>query len=139
MPYDPMMVKPMREEMTAMGAQELTTADAVESFLAKQDGTAVLFFNSVCGCAAGSARPGLARSLDHQRSPDRLATIFAGQDVEAAAHARERFPQYLPSSPSIVFLKDGQAVGYVHRSEIEGRDPASVAAALTGAYDQLCT
>ncbi len=137
MPYDPMMVKPMRDEMVAMGADELMTPEEVDAFLNKTEGTALLFFNSVCGCAAGSARPGLALSLQHTPAPDRVGTIFAGQDIEAAARAREKFPQYPSSSPSILFLKNGEAVGYVHRTDIEGRDPRAVSEALIVAYQQL--
>ena len=137
MPYDPMMIKPMRDEMVLMGARELISTTDVDEFLAETKGAALLFFNSVCGCAAGSARPGLALSLQHDPAPDRVGTIFAGQDLEAAARARAAFPQYPPSSPSIVFLNNGEEVGYMHRTDIEGRDPRAVSEALIEAYEQL--
>jgi len=121
-----------------MGAKELTTADDVEGFLEEKRGTTFLFINSVCGCAAGSARPGLRIALGNDHKPDRVGTVFAGQHVEAAAAARERFPQFPPSSPSAVLFKDGEPVFFLPRHMIEGRDPPSVAFELVTAFDEFC-
>jgi len=136
--YDPQLVTPMRHEMVEMGATELTNEQEVQDFLAKQDGTALLFVNSVCGCAAGSARPGLKVALGNDNKPDRVGTVFAGQHAEATAKARSFFSQFPPSSPSAVLFKDGEPVFYLPRHMIEGRDPPSVAYELVTAFDQFC-
>lgn len=133
MPYDPDFVQPMREEMTRLGVDELTTPEAVDAFLDAGEGTALIFFNSVCGCAAGSARPGLGMALEHPDAPARTATVFAGQDVEAVSRARDRFP-FPASSPSAIVLKDGVAVDFVPRQDIEGRAPAAVRDRLVEAF-----
>ncbi|MDH3590544.1 MAG: BrxA/BrxB family bacilliredoxin [Planctomycetota bacterium] len=138
MPYDPALVAPMRQEMVDMGVQELTSADEVESFLANADGTTLVFINSVCGCAAGSARPGLRIALGNDHKPDRVGTVFAGQHVEATARVREAFAQFPPSSPSAVLFKAGEPVFYLPRHMIEGRDGPSVAFELVTAFDQFC-
>jgi putative YphP/YqiW family bacilliredoxin len=135
MPYDPALVAPMRREMVAMGA----TPGAVEQFLSEKKGTTLLFVNSVCGCAAGSARPGLQLALKNDKRPDRVGTVFAGQDVEATGAARARFPQFPPSSPSAVLFKDGLPVFYLPRHMIEGRDGPSVAYELVTAFDEFCS
>ena len=119
--YDSVMTQPMRAELTSLGFEELTAPQAVDAFLARP-GTSLLFFNSVCGCAAGSARPGLSRFLAGDLRPDHLGTIFAGMDLEAASQARSRFAQLPPSSPSALLLRDGRPVRYIHRTEIECRD-----------------
>jgi putative YphP/YqiW family bacilliredoxin len=138
MPYNPMLVAPMREEMTHMGARELTTAAEVDAALGDQKGTTLVFVNSVCGCAAGNARPALAHALRHGARPDNVVTVFAGQDVEATTRARQYFADYQPSSPSVALLKDGEVVHFVHRHQIEGRPPQSVAADLISAFDKHC-
>jgi putative YphP/YqiW family bacilliredoxin len=138
MPYDPTLVAPMRHEMVEMGAKELVTAEEVDSFLTEKEGTALLFVNSVCGCAAGSARPGLRMALGNENCPDRVGTVFAGQHVEATARAREHFSQFPPSSPSAVLFKGGAPVFYLPRHMIEGRDPPSVAFELVSAFDEFC-
>jgi len=136
MPYDPTLVEPMREELTRLGVSELRTAGAVEAFLADRSGSALLVFNSVCGCAAGTARPGLALALERAGGPDRVATVFAGQDVEATARARAALPDCPPSSPSFALLRGGELVHFVPRHRIEGRAADQVAADLVAAFAQ---
>jgi putative YphP/YqiW family bacilliredoxin len=126
----------MREEMTRMGAQELSTAAEVDAALGDQKGTMLVFVNSVCGCAAGNARPALRLALGHSVKPQQLVTVFAGQDLEATARARQYFSDYQPSSPSMALLRDGEVVHFVHRHQIEGRSPQSIAADLTAAFDR---
>jgi putative YphP/YqiW family bacilliredoxin len=138
MPYDPMLVKPMREEVTRLGVKELTNAAEVDQFIAKK-GTALVFVNSVCGCAAGGARPGLAIALTHGVKPDAVGTVFAGQDLEATQRARSYFEGNPPSSPAMALFKDGKLARLIQRWEIEGRDPRQVAKDLTAAFDQHCT
>ena len=138
MPYDPVMVAPMRREMVEMGAKELTSAAEVEKFLAQKKGTALVFINSVCGCAAGSARPGIRQALAHEVRPDRAASVFAGQDLEATARARGHFADIPPSSPSIALFRNGELVYFVPRHRIEGRDAASVAYNFVTAFDEHC-
>jgi putative YphP/YqiW family bacilliredoxin len=137
MPYDPMLVKPMREELTRLGVEELLTAADVDRVLSKK-GTALIFVNSVCGCAAGGARPGLAIALKHSVKPDVIATVFAGQDVEAVNRARSHFEGNPPSSPAVALFKDGKLARLVQRWEIEGRDPRQIAQELTAAFDKHC-
>ena len=139
MPYSPLMVRPMKEELTSAGFEDLTTAAAVDAFLAEKSGTALLFVNSVCGCAAGMARPGVRMALDHSEArPDRLGTVFAGQDLEATARARGKFADIPPSSPSIALFKDGELVYFVPRHRIEGRSAQDVARDLAGAFQKFC-
>ena len=138
MPYNPILLAPMRAEMTRMGARELLTATDVDAALGDARGTTLVFVNSVCGCAAGNARPALAYALRHGVKPDQVVTVFAGQDLEATARARQYFADYQPSSPSIALLKDGEVVHFVHRHQIEGRPPETVAAELTAAFDRHC-
>src|SRR5687767_14470618 len=104
MPYSEMLVRPMREELTSVGVTELRTAQDVDAVMADKSGTALLVVNSVCGCAAGMARPGIRQALQHGKKPDRVATVFAGQDLEATARARSYFQEVPPSSPSIAFF-----------------------------------
>ena len=134
MPYDPRMVQPMRDELTRIGVTELMSAAEVDAFMAATTGTALLMVNSVCGCAAGSARPGLALALQHPEPPERVATVFAGQDLEATARARSYFPAYEPSSPAFVLFREGKPVGYVSRRMIEGQQPAAVEGILAQAF-----
>lgn len=138
MPYPEMMVKPMREEVTRLGVQELRTAAEVDAALGNETGTALVFVNSVCGCAAGSARPGLALALRHPSLPQKLYTVFAGQDLEATQRARSYFGEYQPSSPSVALMRDGEVVHFVHRHMIEGRSAAEIAADLAAAFDKHC-
>ena len=138
MPYPPALVAPMRAEMTRMGATELTTSAEVDAAIGDQKGTTLVFVNSVCGCAAANARPGLALALQHGARPPEVVTVFAGQDVEATARARQYFSDYQPSSPSMALFRDGEVVHFVHRHQIEGRSPQAVAAELTQAFDKYC-
>ena len=138
MPYPPHLVAPMREELTRLGVKELTTVAEVDQELGSLEGTALVVVNSVCGCAAGNARPAVAAALQHRVRPRHLYTVFAGQDLEATARARQYFGEYQPSSPSIALLKDGEVVAFVHRHQIEGRSPQSVAADLVAAFDRFC-
>ena len=138
MPYDPILVQPMREELTRIGVQELRNAGEVDAFMKEKTGTTMLVVNSVCGCAAGQARPGVRLALQGELRPDRVATVFAGQDLEAVARARSYFSQFPPSSPSIVLFKDGEIVHFVPRHAIEGRDALSVANDLVGAFQKFC-
>jgi len=138
MPYNPALVAPMRAEMTRMGARELTTAAEVDTALGDQRGSMLVFVNSVCGCAAGNARPALALALNHPVVPQQVVTVFAGQDLEAVARARQYFSDYQPSSPSMALFRDGEVVHFVHRHQIEGRSPHVIAAELTAAFDKFC-
>jgi len=138
MPYPEMMIKPMREEVTRLGVEELRSVADVDAALAESTGTSLVFVNSVCGCAAGMARPALAMALRHQVKPAKLYSVFAGQDLDATARARSYFGEYQPSSPSVAVLKDGEVVAFVHRHQIEGRHPDQVAALLTQAFDSYC-
>jgi putative YphP/YqiW family bacilliredoxin len=133
-----MMVKPMREEVTRLGVQELRTAADVDAALGSETGTALVFVNSVCGCAAGSARPALSIALRHATLPGKLYTVFAGQDLEATARARSYFGEYQPSSPSVALMRDGEVVHFVHRHMIEGRSAQQIAADLAVAFDRFC-
>ena len=136
MPYNPALVAPMREEMVRLGARELKTVEEVDTALGDQQGTMLVFVNSVCGCAAGNARPALRLALDHSVLPKQVVTVFAGQDVEATARARQYFAEYQPSSPSMALLRDGEVVHFVHRHQIEGRSPQSIADDLVKAFDR---
>lgn len=135
--YDPVMVQPMREEVTRLGVKELKTPAEVDAAV-KNPGTTLVFVNSVCGCAAAGARPGLTLALRHAQRPKQLTTVFAGMEREAVARAREYFKPYQPSSPQIALLKDGKLVHMMQRHDIEGRDPQTIAAALTKAFDEHC-
>ncbi len=138
MPYSPLLVRPMREELTEVGVQELLTPADVDAFMADRSGTAMLVVNSVCGCAAGMARPGVRLALEGSPRPDRVASVFAGQDLDATARARGYFPDIPPSSPSIAFLKDGELVYFMPRHRIEGRDARAVARDLAAVFAEHC-
>jgi putative YphP/YqiW family bacilliredoxin len=127
----------MRDEMTAMGAEEIMTHAEVDQAMLR-DGTTLVFINSVCGCAAGAARPGLRLSLEQEKTPDHIVTVFAGMETEATARAREYFKPYRPSSPQIALMKEGQLLKMIQRHDIEGREPGDVAKALTDAYTEFC-
>lgn len=133
-----LLVEPMRRELVSIGFTELRTAEEVQKFMDEAQGTALVVVNSICGCAGGIARPGVALALRHSRRPDHLVTVFAGQDREATAKAREYFTGYPPSSPSIALLRDGRLVYMMERHQIEGRDAEAVAQDLAAAFDQHC-
>jgi len=133
-----MMVRPMREELTRLGVQELKTPAEVDAVLGQGEGTMLVFVNSVCGCAAAGARPALSLALQHSAKPAKVVSVFAGVDTEATQRARSFFSDYQPSSPSIAILKDGEVVHFVHRHMIEGRGPQQVASDLTAAFDKYC-
>jgi putative YphP/YqiW family bacilliredoxin len=134
MPYDPVMIQPFRDELVEAGFTELRNAEDVDAEFAKK-GTALLVVNSVCGCAAGQARPGVVKALSHQRVPDRLVTVFAGQDLEATARARSYFTGYSPSSPNVALVKDGKVVFMLQRYQIQGLDAEELARSVTAAFD----
>jgi len=139
MPYPEILIRPMREDLTRLGVEELRTAEQVDETVHNSKGTLIVVVNSICGCAAGKARPGVALALQHDVKPDRVATVFAGADVEATEKARSYFTGYGQSSPSIALLKDGQLVYMLERYQIEGRDAGEIAGELTRAFDQYCT
>jgi putative YphP/YqiW family bacilliredoxin len=128
----------MREELTRIGVAELKTPEDVDKTV-NSEGTVMVVVNSICGCAAGKARPGIAQALQHSVRPDKVATVFAGADIEATEKARSYFTGYEPSSPSIALLKDGKLVWMLERRQIEGKDAFQVATELTRAFDQYCT
>ena len=136
--YPEEMVRPMREELTGVGFRELRTPDEVDAVLGRSKGTVLVVVNSICGCAAGRARPAVAQALSHRVRPDALATVFAGQDDDATARARGYFTGYPPSSPSIALLRDGKLVYMLERRDIEGRDAFSIAEDLSDAFDRFC-
>ena len=138
MPYSPMLVRPMKEELTAAGFQELLTAADVDALMAEKSGTTLLVVNSVCGCAAGMARPGVRLALRGEVKPDRLVTVFAGQDLEATARMRSYMADIPPSSPSMALFKDGELVYFVPRHRIEGRSAEALAEDLAGAFSKFC-
>jgi len=136
--YDEMIVEPMRQELTRLGIEETRTAADVDAVLGEKQGTVLVVVNSVCGCAAGMARPAVAMALEHGTKPDRMITVFAGNDREATQRAREYFAGFRPSSPAIALMKDGQVVKMLERWQIEGRHAHDIAAELTAAFDQHC-
>lgn len=136
--YDEMIVGPMRQELTRLGIEETRTAADVDAVLGEKQGTVLVVVNSVCGCAAGMARPAVAMALEHDTKPDRMITVFAGNDREATQRAREYFAGFRPSSPAIALMKDGQVVKMLERWQIEGRHAHDIAAELTAAFDQHC-
>ncbi|MDP5275050.1 BrxA/BrxB family bacilliredoxin [Chengkuizengella axinellae] len=132
-------IQPMRDELTRIGVKELRTAEEVEgNFEEYKEGTSLVVVNSVCGCAAGLCRPGVALALNHEKIPNHLFTVFAGQDKEATAKAREYFAPYPPSSPSIALMKDGKLVHFIERHEIEDHSAEQIAKNLTDAFDKYC-
>ncbi len=133
--YPEELVTPMRRELTELGFEEWKSAKDVDSVLGKKRGTVLVVFNSVCGCAAGNARPGVKMALKHPTLPQKLATVFAGQDTEAVARAREYVKGYPPSSPSMALFKDGKLVHMVERHDIEGHHPETIAQNLQHAFD----
>ena len=138
MQYPEIMIRPMREDLVRLGFEELKTAEAVDDAVQNTSGTLMIVVNSICGCAAGKARPGVALALQNEARPDRLATVFAGADIEATERARGYFTGYRPSSPSIGILRDGELVFMMERYQIEGRGPGEIAAELKRASDECC-
>ena len=133
-----MLVAPMRADLTQIGVEELRTAADVDSAVKTTPGTLMIVVNSVCGCAAGKARPGVALALKHHVRPSRVATVFAGADVDATDRARSYFKGYAPSSPSVGLLRDGELVFMLERSQIENRTAEQIAAILTASFDKFC-
>ena len=136
--YPEFFVAPMRAELTRFGVEELKTAEAVDEAVRSTPGTLMIVVNSVCGCAAGKARPGIAMALQHSTKPARVATVFAGADVEATETARAHFAPYPPSSPSVAIMKDGKLVYMMERRDIESRTADMIAAELQQALDTHC-
>jgi putative YphP/YqiW family bacilliredoxin len=139
MPYPEFFVAPMRGELNQLGIEELRSAADVDAAVSGTPGVLMVVVNSVCGCAAGKARPGLALALGHGKRPDRMTSVFAGFDVEATERARSYFRGVMPSSPSIALLKDGQLIYMLERHDIEVRNAAQIAGELRNAFDQLCS
>jgi putative YphP/YqiW family bacilliredoxin len=139
MPYPDFFVAPMRDELLQLGIEELRSAGDVDAAVSGTPGTLMVVVNSVCGCAAGKARPGLALALRHGARPDRMTSVFAGFDVDATARARSYFRGVMPSSPSIALLKDGQLIYMLERHHIEVRSADQIATELRSAFDQFCT
>ena len=138
MPYPESFIGPMRQELTDLGVRELRTASDVDAFVRQTPGTVMIVVNSMCGCAAGKARPGIALALQHAVKPDVVGTVFAGGDIEATERARSYFAPYPPSSPSIAILRDGQLLYMMERRQIENQTAENIAHALTQAFDKYC-
>ena len=138
MRYPEEFIGPMRQELTRLGVQETRTPEAVDALLGHTAGTIMMVINSMCGCAAGRARPGIALALRHAIVPDKVATVFAGGDLEATARVREYLQDYPPSSPSVALFRDGKPVFMLQRHQIENRDATEIAKVLTEAFDQFC-
>jgi putative YphP/YqiW family bacilliredoxin len=138
MAYPEPLIKPMREDLTRFGVEETRTPEEVDEVVRNTKGTLMIVVNSVCGCAAGLARPAIGMALKHSVKPDKVVTVFAGADVEATQRARSYFKGYFPSSPSVGILQDGNIVYMLERHQIEGRDPQAIAKDLTDAFDRLC-
>ena len=138
MRYPEVFIAPMRAELTELGIQETRTPAEVDAVLRVAQGTAMMVINSMCGCAAGRARPGIALALKHAVLPDRIATVFAGGDIEATARVREYIEGYPSSSPSIALFQDGNLVFMMERHQIEGREAQEIARVLTQAFDEFC-
>ena len=138
MRYPEQLIVPMREDLTRHGVLETRTPEEVDHILGPNSGTVMMVVNSVCGCAAGKARPGIAASLKHSILPDKVATVFAGGDVEAVARVRELSAGLPPSSPSVLLFRNGKPVFMLHRHQIEGRQAPEIAQLLTQAYDEYC-
>ncbi len=138
MPYSEMLVAPMRQDLTRVGVEELRTAADVDAAVQNTDGTLMIVVNSVCGCAAGKARPGVALALQHGVRPDRVTTVFAGADVDATERARQYFTGVRPSSPSVGLLRNGELVFMLERGHIENRSAQEIATVLVAAFDRFC-
>ena len=139
MPYPEDFIGPMRAELTRFGVEETRTPQAVDDVLRPANGTVLMVINSMCGCAAGRARPAVGLALQHPARPSKTATVFAGGDEAATARVREILKDYPPSSPSMALFRDGKPVYMLHRSDIERRQPVEIAKLLTDAFDRFCT
>jgi putative YphP/YqiW family bacilliredoxin len=137
MQYPEPFIAPMRAELTRAGVREFRTPEDVDAAV-NAEGTTMIVVNSICGCAAGKARPGIVMALRHAHVPDVVGTVFAGGDVAATARARQHLAPYPPSSPSVAILRDGKVVFMLERRDIETRDAMSIAATLTAAFDKHC-
>ena len=137
--YPEFFIAPMREELTRLGVKELRTAEAVDQAVTGTSGTLMVVVNSVCGCAAGKARPGIAQAMRHGIRPDVVATVFAGADIEATERARGYFAGYPPSSPAVAILRGGKLVYMMERHQIENQEANAIARDLTAAFDEHCT
>jgi putative YphP/YqiW family bacilliredoxin len=138
MRYSEILITPMREDLTRHGLKETRTPEDVDAALSPQSGTVLMVVNSVCGCAAGKARPGVVEALRHTIKPDQAVTVFAGADLEAVARVRELASQYPPSSPSVLLFRDGEPVYYLPRHQIESRQAPEIAATLKKAFEEHC-
>jgi putative YphP/YqiW family bacilliredoxin len=138
MPYPDLLVQPMRDDLTRIGFRELRSGQDVDDLLGVAAGSVLVVVNSVCGCAAGSLRPAVAMSIQGETAPEVLTTVFAGQDLEATARARDYFTGYPPSSPAVALLKDGELVYMMERHQIEGRGPVAIAEDLKAAFAEHC-
>jgi putative YphP/YqiW family bacilliredoxin len=138
MPYPESFIGPMRQELTRLGVEELRTPADVDTFIGRPSSTVMVVVNSMCGCAAGKARPGIALALQHPVKPDAIGTVFAGGDLEATARARSYFSGSPPSSPSIAILRDGQLLYMMERRQIENQSADAIARELTAAFDRFC-
>lgn len=136
--YPPELVQPMKEDLTSVGFQQLLSAEEVDTTIPNSKGVALVVVNSVCGCAAGNLRPGVKLSLNYDKKPDHLLTVFAGVDTEATQQARKYFLPFPPSSPSVAVFKDGKLVHFLERHNIEGVSAAMIAENLQAAYDEFC-
>jgi putative YphP/YqiW family bacilliredoxin len=139
MPYSEILIKPMREDLTNVGVEETRTPEQVEDAIKNTKGTLLVVVNSVCGCAAGRARPGVAMALQNEARPDRSITVFAGADMEATATARAHFAPYPPSSPQVALFKDGKLVYMLERHQIENKFADQIADELSQAFNQYCS
>jgi bacilliredoxin len=138
MPYPELLIKAMREDLTRFGVEETRTPEELDKVIRETKGTVMVVVNSVCGCAAGLARPAIGMALNHPNKPDKVVTVFAGADIAATERARGYFKGYFPSSPSAGILQDGKIVYMLERHQVEGRDAASIAKDLTEAFDRFC-
>ena len=138
MRYPEPLIAPMRQDLTQFGLEELRTPEDVDRVLSGKGGTVMIVTNSVCGCAAGKARPAVGMALRHANRPDQATTVFAGADVEAVARVREHLKDYPPSSPSVALFQDGKPVFVLHRHQIESSDAPQIARVLTAAFDRFC-
>lgn len=136
--YPPHLVAPMKADLTSVGFDELTTPEQVDAVLNTREGTVLVMVNSVCGCAAGNARPGVKKAIENAKKPVKLTTVFAGVDTDATERARRYFLPYPPSSPAIALFKDGKLVHFLERHHIEGRPADMIAENLKMAFDQFC-
>lgn len=138
MAYPEQLIAPMRQDLTRFGLEETRTPADVDRVLGPNTGTVMMVINSVCGCAAGKARPGIGMALNHSKKPAKTATVFAGGDDQAVAHLRAKLKNFPPSSPSVALFKDGEPVYMLHRFEIERNDAFGIAKTLTDAFDKYC-